>query len=279
MDLTPRLPHAPPADPPVGAGVWLPPAQFDDWLARLPAVGWLAVDSEEALAAGGRLRWVLGRLAARYPLALHEGWLCPGDADPPDAARLARLEAACAALAPAWVVLPLGWRMVDGRPLALPLPLPATGAVLEHLVARVRALREALGRPLVLENLPSLLPFRHATLPEWTLAARLAERADCRLLLHLGHLQVTARQHGFDPLDYLNGLPPWRVAGYRLGTPRPGRPDAPPDEGQWALLRAALLRIGPRPTLSGQGGSVAALEDAAHRIDRLLDGACRARTA
>ena len=48
-------------------------------------------------------------------------------------------------------------------------------------------------------------------MPEWEFLARLAEEADCALLLDVNNVYVSAYNHGFDPRDYLAAVPFDRV--------------------------------------------------------------------
>lgn len=46
---------------------------------------------------------------------------------------------------------------------------------------------------------------------EWEFLARLAEEADCALLLDVNNVFVSACNHGFDPHEYLRAVPFERV--------------------------------------------------------------------
>jgi uncharacterized protein (UPF0276 family) len=46
---------------------------------------------------------------------------------------------------------------------------------------------------------------------EWEFLARLAEEADCAILLDVNNIYVSARNHGFDPQVYLDAIPFDRV--------------------------------------------------------------------
>lgn len=74
---------------------------------------------------------------------------------------------------PALVSEPLSWSCVDGLYANDLLPLPFTREALAHVVARVQQVQEALGRPLLLENLSS-----HVSEDVWALYAQ--------VLRHLG---------------------------------------------------------------------------------------------
>ena len=77
---------------------------------------------------------------------------------------------------------------------------------------RVRAVQDALGRPLVLENPSSYLEFRASEMPEWEFLGRLAEDTGCGLLLlDVNNVYVSATNHGFDAAAYIDALPPERI--------------------------------------------------------------------
>src|SRR4029453_13113839 len=74
-------------------------------------------------------------------------------------------------------------------------------------------------RPLVLENPSSYLEFAASTIPEWEFLARLAEEAECGLLLDVNNVYVSSFNHGFDPDAYIDAIPPDRVVQYHLAGP------------------------------------------------------------
>ena len=85
------------------------------------------------------------------------------------------------------------------------LPLPYTEEALAHVVARVDAVQERLGRQILIENVSSYVDFAHSTMPEWEFLAAVAARADCGILLDVNNVYVCAVNHGFDPEAYLDG--------------------------------------------------------------------------
>jgi uncharacterized protein (UPF0276 family) len=82
-------------------------------------------------------------------------------------------------------------------------PIPFTEASLAHVVSRVRIVQDVLERPLVLENPSSYVTYVASTMSEWEFLARLAQDADCGLLLDVANVRVSAVNHGFDPIEYL----------------------------------------------------------------------------
>jgi uncharacterized protein len=119
----------------------------------------------------------------------------------------------------------------------------------------VQQVQERLGRPLLLENPSSYLAYRDSTLAEWEFLAALARRTGCGIVLDVNNVFVSARNLGFDPLAYLEGIPADRVGylhlaghsdrgAYLLDT-HDGAVPAP----VWQLYRAVLRRLGRVPTL------------------------------
>jgi uncharacterized protein (UPF0276 family) len=92
------------------------------------------------------------------------------------------------------------------------LPLPRTRAALELLVANVREARAALGVPLALENIASLFEWPNPEMDEATFLTEVLERADVLLLLDVENVYANARNHGYDPLEFLDRIPLERIA-------------------------------------------------------------------
>ncbi len=67
------------------------------------------------------------------------------------------------------------------------------------MVDRIKAVQDRLGRPLILENPSSYLEFRASSMPEWEFLARMAQDADCGLLLDVNNVCVTRLQPGLRP--------------------------------------------------------------------------------
>ena len=96
------------------------------------------------------------------------------------------------------------------------LPMPYTEEALRHIAAACRPVSDILERPLVLENPSSYVEFADSSMPEWEFLARLAEEADCGLLLDVNNVYVSSFNHGFDPKEYIDAIPADRVVQYHL---------------------------------------------------------------
>ena len=88
--------------------------------------------------------------------------------------------------------------------------------VRDDSVARIKTVQDYLERPLVLENPSTYLEFADNDLTEWEFVARLAKEADCGLLFDVNNVYVSAYNHGYDPVSYIDAIPADRVCQYHL---------------------------------------------------------------
>ena len=241
--------------PDLGIGVGLRTVHFGHILARQPDVDWFEILSENFLDTGGRPLYVLDRVCARYPVALHGVSLSIGSTDPLNLEYLRKLKALATRTRAHWVSDHLCWTGVLGRNTHDLLPMPYSEEALRHTAARVREVQEILERPLVLENPSSYVEFCDSGMSESEFLARLAAEADCGLLLDVNNVYVSAFNHGFDATTYIDALPADRVVQYHLaGHTHRGTHivDTHSDHALpevWELYRHAWQRTGPAATL------------------------------
>jgi uncharacterized protein len=241
--------------PQLGHGIGLRPPHYAEVIERHPAIDWFEVITENFMVRGGNPRHVVRRVRERYPIALHGVSLSIGSVDPLDEAYLTGLAALAAETEPAWISDHLCWSSFGGHTGHDLWPLPFTEEALAHVVRRVQAVQERLGRRILIENVSSYLELCASTLTEWEFLAELARRADCGLLLDVNNVFVSARNHGFDAGRFLAGLPVDRVkqlhlAGHQdAGTHLLDTHDHPVSGGVWALYRDAVRRFGAVSTI------------------------------
>jgi uncharacterized protein (UPF0276 family) len=239
----------------LGFGVGLRSAHFAHLERHWPDVDWFEAISENFMDSGGRPRYVLDRIAERYPVVLHGVSMSIGSVDPLDLDYLGRLKRLADAVGARWVSDHVCWTGVQGRNTHDLLPLPFTEESLAHVTRRVRAAQDVLERPLVLENPSTYVTFTGSTMTEWEFLSRLAEDADCLLLLDVNNVYVSATNHDFDPSEYLARIPHQRVAQIHLaghsdhGTHLVDTHDGPVAEPVWELYAEAMRLTGGVPTL------------------------------
>jgi uncharacterized protein len=243
----------------LGAGIGLRAEHCSEFLARDPDVGFIEVHAENYFGRGGLPLRLLGRARRDHALSLHGVGLSLGSTDPLDGQHLDRLAALIARFQPAFVSEHLCWTSHRGTHLNDLLPLPLTAEALAHVVRRVDAVQERLGRTILLENVSSYFEYAHSTIPEPEFLAAVARQTGCGLLLDVNNVYVSARNHGFDAAAYLERIPREAVHELHLaGHVR--RPCAggellidshsePVCADVWTLYARALRRFGAVPTL------------------------------
>jgi uncharacterized protein (UPF0276 family) len=241
--------------PHLGFGVGLRTPHYAEILGASPAVDWFEILSEYYMHTGGRPLATVEEIADRYPIAMHGVSLSIGSTDPLDRAYLAELRVLAERVGAAWLGDHVCWTGVGGRNSHDLLPMPYTEEALAHVVARGRAVQDALARPLVLENPSTYAEFTASTMSEPEFLGRLAEDADCALLLDVNNVYVTCRNHDLDPVAYLDAIPLEHVVQIHLaghtdnGTHCIDTHDGRVIDAVWDLYARVIARAGGRATL------------------------------
>ncbi|MEM5389696.1 DUF692 domain-containing protein [Paraburkholderia phymatum] len=267
---------------PATAGVGLRFRHHRAVLDERPAVAWFEVHTENYMGGGPATR-CLDAIRRDYPVSLHGVGLSLGSADGLDAAHVARVSEVVARVQPGLISDHLAWSVTGGTYLADLLPLPMTEEALDVVCRNVDQVQAALGRRILVENPSTYLRFSHSTIPECEFLALLARRTGCGLLCDVNNIYVSACNHGWNALTYLDALPPASIgeihlAGHSLRQLEGGRVLRIDDHGSrvapqvWALYAAALQRFGPVPTLIEWDTDVPPL-------DVLIDEAATAESA
>jgi uncharacterized protein len=189
------------------------------------------------------------------PVVLHGVSLAIGSVDPIPERYLAELASIVKRIQPALVSDHLCWGTHRGQYVHDLLPLPYTEEALAHVASRVAQVQERLGRQLLLENPSSYVGFKDSTMTEWEFLSELTRRSGCGILLDVNNVYVSARNFGFDPREYLDGIPTDRVGYFHLaGHSDKGKylldsHDHAVPAAVWDLYREAVRRFGRVPSL------------------------------
>lgn len=117
---------------------------------------------------------------------------------------------------PAWVSDHLCWTGVAHRNVHDLLPVPYTEEALKHIIQRIRDVQDFLGRRIALENPSTYLEFKSSSIPEAEFITRMAQEADCHLLLDVNNIYVSCFNHRLDAKGYIDAMPLDRVAQIHL---------------------------------------------------------------
>jgi hypothetical protein len=198
---------------------------------------------------------VLEAVRRDLPVVLHGVSLGIGSVDPPPPSYLQRLGELAGRIEPAWISDHLCWTRLRGTYSHDLLPLPCTEEALRVVVDNVGRVQDFLQRQITLENVSAYVEFTASAMSQWEFLAEVARQADCFILLDLNNVIVSAKNFGFDPLDYLRGIPADRIRQFHLAnhTDR-GRYKFDSHRGAvpaevWALYEQALRMYGPVSSL------------------------------
>ncbi len=200
----------------LGHGVGLRSEHFNEILETKPKVDWFEAISENFMDTEGRPLHILEKIRADYPVVLHGTSLSIGSAGGLSAVYLEKLKKLADRIQPAMVSDHLCWADHGGKRLFDLLPLPFTEESLKLVVRHVDQLQSFLGRRILLENVSAYIAFKHSEMTEWDFLDQVAKRSGCGILLDVNNIYVNSFNHGFDPLEYLNGISPEHVFQYHI---------------------------------------------------------------
>lgn len=251
-----------------GFGLGLRKEHHQAFLTAPQPVDFVEVISENFMACGGRPLATLEAVRERYPVILHGVSLSLGSDQDPDRSYLAELKALARRIDPLWVSDHLCWTGIGGHNSHDLLPLPYTQESLGRCVRNLTMAQDVLERPLLIENPSSYVGFAESTLTEWHFLAELSALTGCYLLLDVNNIYVSSVNHGFDPLDFLGGIPADRVRQIHLAGHSQGPAgmlidthDAPVPDPVWLLYARALERFGPTATMIERDDQIPPLDE------------------
>lgn len=250
-----------------GFGLGLRKQHYADFLDHRIAVDFLEVISENFMIDGGRPRRILRDIRARYPVALHGVSMSIGSADGLDRAYLTRLRALVDDVDPLFVSDHLSWSRIEGFNSHDLLPLPYTEEALDIVSANIDQAQDALGRAMLIENPSTYIDFAPADMTEWQFIDALCARTGCGLLLDVNNVFVSASNHGFDPIAWLDAVPHDRVRQIHLAGHSRGdhllidTHDQPVPASVWDLYTHVLPRLGPVATMIERDDAIPPLAD------------------
>ena len=254
--------------PALGFGLGLRPTHYETILSTKPkTIDWFEIISEDYMIDGGTPLHYLDQIREHYPIVMHGVGMSVGSADPLNKDYLNKLKRLIDRIDPPWVSDHLCWTGVKGANMHDLLPLPYTEETLAHVINRLKEAQDYLGRQLLLENPSSYVSFAASTITEWDFMNRIAEGADCLILLDVNNIYVSSFNHGFDPYEYLDAINPERVQQFHLAghlnckTHIIDTHDADVIDPVWKMYKHAVKRFGNVSTMIERDDKIPALED------------------
>lgn len=220
-----------------------------------PSVDWFEILSENYMVPGGKPLHHLDSIREDYPMVMHGVSLSIGGTDPLDRDYLKNLKQLMQRVQPEWVSDHLCWTGIRGTNSHDLLPLPYYEEAIDHVIDRVVQVQDYLGERILLENLSSYVTYKNSEMSEWEFFNSIARRADCHILLDVNNIFVSAHNHKFDALEYINGIDVDRVMQFHLaghsyhGEMIIDTHDDDVCDPVWVLYEAALKRFGAVSTM------------------------------
>ncbi len=239
----------------LGCGLGLRSRYYQEILTQRPPVDFFEIISEDYMVDGGNPLYYLDKVRELYPIVMHGVSMSIAGTDPLNKEYLKKLKALIQHVQPAWISDHCCWTGVNGKNMHDLIPVPYNQEALDHIAYRIQEVQNYLGQRIAIENVSSYVSFKNSEFTEWEFLAELCKKADCLLLLDINNIYVNSFNHGFDPLDFINGIPVDRVQQFHLaGHTNNGdvildTHDAPIIEEVWKLFEVALKRFGYVSTL------------------------------
>jgi len=263
-------------------GLGMRKPHYRQFLERSVAVDFVEVISENFMVEGGRPLATITRVREHYPVALHGVSMSIGSFSGLDRDYLERLSELIRLVDPMIISDHLCWTGWSGFNSHDLLPLPYTDEALQVAAANTKMAQDRIGRQLIIENPSSYVTFDHSTMSEWQFLRELCAGTGCGLLLDVNNIAVSAANHGFDPIIYLEALADCDVRQMHLaghdgsGSIRIDTHDRPVSDEVWELFRHAARLFPNAAVMIERDDHIPPLETLCLELDRAraIAGSC-----
>jgi uncharacterized protein len=254
-------------------------------------IDFFEITPENYVRRGGSVAAALEWVADRFPIVTHGLTLSLGGLEPLDQRHLGELAVVLDRVGAPWHSDHLCFCEAGGRVLHELLPVAFTRSNVTRIADRIRRARDAIRRPLAVENVSYYWHPGRADLSEPEFLSSVCHEADCSLLLDVNNAYVNASNFGFDVDAWMRAAPLERVVeihvaghewfavddrglGDRQSAGSPGAmivdthgATAPPPV--LGLLRRVLARTGPVPIVLERDRNVPPLAELIDELTRI----------
>ncbi len=200
----------------LGFGLGLRKEHYNAILEAKPEVDWFEILTENYLVPGGKPLYFLDQICERYPVVMHGVSMSLGSYDPLDMDYLKQVKELAKRTNAKWISDHMCFTGVDGINAHDLLPLPYTDEAIKHVSQKIAQAQDYLGMQILVENASTYITYKQSAMTEWGFTKAVAEESDSLVLLDINNIFVSAYNHGFDPLVYLDGIPSERVQQHHL---------------------------------------------------------------
>lgn len=234
--------------PHLGVGLGYRAPLHDDILANADQIDFLEFVSDQYLYAPSERVDRLVALRESLPLIPHGIGMSIGTADALSPDYLRRLGALADRVEAPWFSDHLSFTKVPDTDIEQLTPLWFTHESLATVCRNLRQLGSVIDRQFLLENITYYFPVPGSDMTEAEFLTRVLDDTDTGLLLDVNNVWVNSINLGFDPYEFLNGIPIGRTVQVHVAGGRyiqgmlVDTHSAPVHEQVWELLRYVLDR-------------------------------------
>lgn len=266
-------------------GLGLRRPHYRQFIEGLVPVDFVEVISENFMVEGGRPLATLARVREHYPVALHGVSMSLGSVSGLNETHLSELQSLIERVDPLFVSDHLCWtgfKEFNSHDL---LPLPYTEEALSVVSQNIIEAQERLDRQILVENPTSYVTFKHSSISEWEFIREISSRTGCGLLLDVNNVFVSAMNHEFDALSYIEALEGCDVRQIHLaghddtGPIRIDTHDRVICSEVWDLYRTAILLFPKAATMIERDDEIPPVEWLLAELDKARAIAGRARVS
>jgi uncharacterized protein (UPF0276 family) len=156
------------------------------------------------------------------------------------------------------------------------LPIPFTEEAVHYVAQRIRQTQDILGQRIGVENASFYVAAPVSEMSELAFLKAVLDEADCFLHLDINNIYVNSVNFGFNPLEFLRGIPGERiiyshVAGHYQQTPNLLVDTHGEDviDPVWALLESAYQQFGTFPTLLERDTNIPPLDILINEVNKI----------
>jgi len=260
-----------------GAGLGLRREHMLPLMAGVPSpIDFFEISPENYLDLGGKRAQDFRWFTERYPVVAHGLSLSIGGPDPLDEDFLLRIKGFMAEHKIRLYTEHLSYCANQGHLYDL-LPIPFTEEAVHYVAARIRRTQDILEQPIAIENASYYAASPISDMDELSFIRAVIEEADCWLHLDVNNIYVNSVNHGYDPEQFLLGLPGERIVyGHVAGHDLDG-PDLIIDshghaviDPVWRLLEIAYEQFGVFPTLLERDCNIPPLAELVSEVNQIV---------
>ena len=240
-----------------------------------PAIQFLELAPENWIDLGGAIGKSLRQFTERYAVVCHGLSLSLGGALPLDELFLGRVRKFMRTHGMRLYTEHLSYTTDDGQLYDL-LPIPFTADAVKHVARRIRRAQDILDTRIAIENASFYVGAPIDEMSELEFINAVLEEADCWLHLDVNNTYVNSVNFGYDPVEFMRGLPAERVVYMHVaGHWREAEDLAIDTHGEdvidpvWALLEAAYEICGVHPTLLERDFNIPPLDRLVEEVERI----------